>query len=266
MAETVLISDTKAPGVRRVTLNRPDFLNAFDHEMAGRLGKALETIQRDLSTRVVILTGAGRGFCAGGDVRAMKESPDPAAYILELSRRLHVALKAIVHMPQPVIAAVNGPVAGGGLGLALAADLRVAGDSARFSTGHAKLGISPDGGPTHFLPRLVGDTWAAAMMMAGFAMSAREAFTRGLVIDVVPDESLDQVAEDLAAKIVRHPRVAIAQTKALLRQTWARGLEAQLEEERTGLGVTGSLPTFREGLSAFLEKRDPAFSSPEKQG
>jgi len=259
MADSVVVSGTRILGVLQVTLNRPECLNAFDQEMAGKLAEAFETIRYDLSTRAVILTGAGRGFCAGGDVRAMQDSGDPGKYILELSRLLHQAMKAMVHMPQPVICAVNGPAAGGGLGLALAADIRIAGSSARFSTGHVRLGISPDGGPTFFLPRLIGDTWAAAMMMAGYVLGAREAFDRGLVIDVVPDESLVHAAEEIAGRVVRYPRIPVAQTKALLRKSWERSMDAQLEEERTGLAISGESPKFREGIAAFIEKRDPDF-------
>ncbi len=259
MTGSVVVSDAGAKGVCRVTMNRPGVLNAFDHEMAEGLAVVLNEIRLDLSVRAVVLTGAGRGFCAGGDVAAMKASPNPATYIEELSRRLHQSLQAILRMPQVVIAAVNGPVAGGGLGLSLACDMRIAAESATFSAGHLKLGISPDGGPTFFLPRLAGDAAAAHLLLAGAKYTARDALARGLVIEVVPDVALDARAIALAAQIAKAPRTAVAQTKSLLRQTWSRSLETQLEEERSGLSTTGRTPSFKEGLAAFLEKRPPNF-------
>src|SRR4051812_19559554 len=216
---TVLI-DTLAEGVVLVTLNRPETLNAMSNELVDELHATLGELADDNTCRAVILTGAGRGFCSGHDLDAFDElAPGTASVqdVLALQEHWASLVKRMASMPQPVIAAVNGPAAGGGLALALAADTRVCSESARFNAAFVRLGISGcDMGVSYLLPRIVGPTVAFEMMLTGRLIDAPEAVRVGLVLDVVPDGSVVAAATEIASRIVANAPLAVRMTKQVM--------------------------------------------------
>jgi 2-(1,2-epoxy-1,2-dihydrophenyl)acetyl-CoA isomerase len=251
--------------IMRITLHREESFNALNSVMGRELLEAMEASSRDRDVRVVILTGAGKAFCAGGDTRAMKTHLDrgedtPAAFFQGLVRLLHAVVTEMRRMPKPIIGAVNGAAAGGGFSLALACDLCLAAESARFTQAYTRLGLAPDGGSTYFLPRLLGPARAAALILLNPTLSSREALDLGLVNRVVPDDDLQDAAMELAAQLVEGPASAFARCKALLERTWTNSLEGQLEEERRGMMACSLTGDFREGVHAFFEKRPPRFT------
>jgi 2-(1,2-epoxy-1,2-dihydrophenyl)acetyl-CoA isomerase len=245
-------------GVLTLTLNRPEVLNAITpgllDEVAGALGEAAS----GGTVRAVIITGAGRGFCSGQDLRAAAagDGLDVGAVLRD---HYAPAIRAIRSMDQPVIAAVNGVAAGAGFSLALACDLRIAADSATFVQAFVRIGLIPDLASTYFLPRLVGPARAAELTMLGETVDSSRALQLGIVNRVVPDAELGDVSHELAARLARGPR-SIALTKHALDVSGQNDLEAQLAvEERLQTEAT-TTADFLEGISAFLEKRPATFT------
>ncbi len=248
-----------ADGVATVTLNRPAALNALNYAIKGELLAAFLDLARDRSVRAIVLTGAGRAFSAGQDLRERLE-PDAPPLDEELTLRYNPIIRAIREAPQPVIAAVNGVAAGAGASLAFACDLRIASESASFVLAFGRIGLVPDSGATWTLPRLVGAARAAEIALLGDAISASEALSMGLVSRVVPLEMLAAEAAAMAAQLVALAPGATTMTKRLLALAFDHDLDAALEAEAEAQGIAGRDPDHAEGLAAFIEKRSPRFS------
>jgi 2-(1,2-epoxy-1,2-dihydrophenyl)acetyl-CoA isomerase len=260
---TIVVERTGA--VARITFNRPDSFNAYDMAVGEELQDAMEACGRDDGVRAVILTGTGKAFCSGGDVRAMKDFAErgdepPSAFFQKLTRFLHGTIAEMRRMPKPVVGAINGVAAGAGFSFALACDLCMAGESARFTQAYTRLGLVPDGGSSFFLPRLLGAVRTAELMMLNPVLDARQALQWGILSRVVPDGELARESLELARRLAQGAPRAYAGVKALLSQSWDRSLEAQLEEERRAIMAASLTQDFREGLVAFVSKREPRFS------
>jgi 2-(1,2-epoxy-1,2-dihydrophenyl)acetyl-CoA isomerase len=243
--------------VQTITLNRPDVLNALDRATHEALAAALEGAGRP-QVRAVILTGAGRGFCVGQDVSQFPADADAVGDLLR--RYFNPAVRALRELQKPVIAAVNGPAAGAGLALALACDLRVASDAASLVPAFLGIGLVPDSGLTHTLPRLIGPAAAFDWLVSGRKIAADEALRLGLVDRVVTATELGPTAAELAADLAARPTAAIGLTKRLIERSAALTLEDQLEEEARAQAIAASGEDFAEGVAAFLEKRPPRFT------
>lgn len=245
--------------VATVTLDRPESLNALTIPLKVALAEALDGLAADRSVRAVILTGAGRAFCAGQD---LAERNDPAAPPLEveLRERYHPIVRAIRAMPQPVIAAVNGVAAGAGANIALACDLVVAARSASFIQSFCKLGLVPDSGGTWILPRLVGPARASDLALLGEKLAAETAEQWGLIWRCVDDSAFPATIEALAAQLAVAPTRGLARTKQALHESWERPLAAQLDVERDLQAELGRSADYAEGVAAFVGKRPPLFA------
>jgi 2-(1,2-epoxy-1,2-dihydrophenyl)acetyl-CoA isomerase len=244
--------------IATLTLDRPESLNALTVPVKVALREALDSIAGDRSVRVVILTGAGRAFCAGQDL-AEREEPDAAPLDVELRERYNPIIRAIRSMGQPVIAAVNGVAAGAGASLAFACDLRLAAEEARFVLAFGRIGLVPDSGATWFLPRLVGPAKAAELALAGDQVDAAEALRLGLVSRVVPGDQLIGEAGSLATRLAENAPLAVALTKEALQRSSTIDLDDALEGEAELQGIAGASADHAEGLAAFREKRPPRF-------
>ena len=243
--------------VQTITLNRPDVLNALDLAMHERLAAALDRAAQP-DVRALVITGAGRGFCVGQDVG---EFPRNAAAVGELLRQhFNPAIRALRGLPKPVIAAVNGPAAGAGLALALACDLRLAAASASLVPAFGRIGLVPDSGLSHTLPRLIGSAAAFDWMVSGRSIPAREAEAMGLVTGVVEDADLAAETDALAAELAAGPTAAIGLTKQLIGRSLESTLDDQLDEEARLQAIAAAGDDFAEGVAAFLEKRPPRFT------
>ena len=257
-----IVLEARQGSIVTLTMNRPDKLNAIDHELSVALNEALLRLGNDLSVHVVILTGAGRAFCAGGDLGVIGKGRERGD-TKELGPILRSGMQAVLNMRsmmQPVIAAVNGPAAGAGMNLALAADIRIASESAVFGQNFAKVGLFPDYGGTYFLPELVGPSIAAEMFYTGEMIDAKTAYRIGLVNHVFPVDRYEAEVHALAKKIADGPQVAIRAVKSTLFSRNKAALLEALERE-----VDYQLKCFhsedcREGIRAFMEKRPPKFS------
>lgn len=245
--------------VATLTLNRPEALNALTIPMKVALRDALERMASDRSVRVVILTGAGRAFCAGQDL-AEREQPDAAPLDEEVRERYNPIIRALRSMGQPVIAAVNGVAAGAGASLAFACDLRIAAADARFVLAFGRIGLIPDSGATWFLPRLAGAARAAEMALVGDPITADEALRIGLVTHVVPPEQLLDEARAVADRISAGAPRAVALTKQALDRSWSIDLDEALDGEAKLQGIAGATADHAEGLAAFRAKRPPRFT------
>jgi enoyl-CoA hydratase/carnithine racemase len=260
MYEHILVSE--ANGIATITLNRPDKLNAFIGHMRRDLAEALEHAGSDRSTRVVIVTGAGRAFCAGGDLAYMAElmerrDSDEFERILGAGRRI---IGAIRMMTKPVIASVNGPAAGAGFNLALACDLRIASSNATFSQSFVKIGLHPDWGGTYFLPRLVSPNKACEMFFLGDAIDAAEALRLNIVNQVVAPEELEATTLQLAERLSTAPPIAIASAKQAVYMSGASDLDEMMRYETEAQLRCFESDDGHEGVRAFFEKRVPRFT------
>src|SRR5215471_3051935 len=250
-------------GVALLVMNRPEKLNALNNDLSAALNQAFERIDKDDSVRIVVLTGAGRAFCAGGDLALIgkgREARDPK----QVEAILRAGMGAVLRMrtiQQPVIAAVNGAAAGAGMNIALAADIRISVEEATFGQNFAKVGLFPDYGGTYFLPELVGPSKAAEMFYTGDMIDAQTALRLGLVNKVVPAAQLESEVKNLAQKIASGPALAIrAVKKALFTEQKAaleQALEAEVEQQMKCFASEDCL----EGVHAFFEKRPPQFRS-----
>jgi 2-(1,2-epoxy-1,2-dihydrophenyl)acetyl-CoA isomerase len=247
-------------GVATITLNRPAALNALTIPMKEHLLEALRDVGEDASVRAVVLTGAGRAFCAGQDLKERLE-PDAAPFDEELGLRYNPIVRALRALHQPVVAAVNGVAAGAGASLAFACDLRIAAEGASFVLAFGRIGLVPDTGATWTLPRLVGSARAAEMALLGDAVSAADALRIGLVSRVVPAGALAAEAAAMAGRIAGQAPGATTATKRLLAGAFDRDLDAALDAEAEAQATAGANRDHAEGLAAFLEKRPPRFSA-----
>lgn len=247
-------------GVATLTLQRPEAYNALDLRLATELHDAVVTCSENEAVRAVVLTGSGRAFCAGGDVKGFGEQMDQIGKHLKiLTTALHAAISCLVRMPKPTITAVNGIAAGGGMSLALAGDLIVATESARFTMAYTQIGASPDGSSSFLLPRLVGVKRALALTFLNRTLSAHEAMEWGLVTQVFPDARFQDEVLALALQLAHGPTHAYGRAKALLYDSTSATLETQMAHEAQSIAACGHTADFREGVSAFLAKRPPVF-------
>ena len=251
----------RADGIARLTLNRPDKLNSFNVAMHEQLRDALLQIRADKTLRVLVLTGAGRAFCAGQDLSDRAVAPGGAAVDLGESIDKYYAplVLALRHLPLPVICAVNGVAAGAGANLPLACDIVLAARSASFVEVFCKLGLIPDTGGTYFLPRLLGSARATALAMLGDKLSAEQAAEWGLIWKCVDDEQLVAETDKLARHFASAPTLGLARTKQALQASGLTTLEAQLDLERDCMRELGHSADYREGVAAFMAKRPPRF-------
>jgi 2-(1,2-epoxy-1,2-dihydrophenyl)acetyl-CoA isomerase len=250
------VETSRDGAVLTITLNRPDVLNAFTAEMHRQLVGAFKDARAD-DVRAVVITGAGRGFCVGQDLNEFGEAARDIAG--RLRGNYHPTIRAVRELEKPVIAAVNGPAAGAGLSFACACDLRVAAEGATFVPAFINIGLVPDMGGTFFVTRLLGSARAFEWMTSGRRLSAQEALDWGLVSEVVPDDRLAGRAAEWAAQLAALPTRGIGMSKRLFDSADRVPLEEQLEREAQLQAAATQTNDFREGVNAFLEKREPRF-------
>lgn len=254
------ISFAVADGLATITLNQPDKLNAVSRKMIAELKTCWESIAADTAVRAVLLTGAGRGFCAGADLgdpdREAGPNSDSGA---ALENFFNPVIRTMRATPKPIVAAVNGVAAGVGMSFALAADIAIAARSASFLQAFSRIGLMPDGGSTWFLPRLVGDARARGLAMLAPQISAEQAKQWGLIWDVVDDGELMKTAGDLARRLADGPTLSLARIKEAMNRAASNTLSAQLDVERDFQRELGRSADFKEGVAAFLGKRKADF-------
>jgi len=260
MQYSTLLFDVR-DNIARITLNRPDAANALNIDMSKDLMHASLECSEDPAIRAVIVTGTGRMFCAGGDLKSFAaQGENLAAHLKEVTLYLHAAVSRFTRMDAPVIAAVNGTAAGAGMSLACACDFVLAAESARFTMAYTRAGLTPDGSSTYFLPRIVGLKRALELTLTNRMLSAQEACTWGIVTRVVPDANLMAEGETLAAQLASSATGALGAAKRLLHSGWNETLETQMELEAQAIAARSHTADGREGISAFLEKRAPKFT------
>jgi enoyl-CoA hydratase/carnithine racemase len=255
--ESLILSQEE--GVATITMNRPDRLNSMSPRLMEELTLVTEEVGKDEEVRAVILTGAGRAFCAGAELDSPLFTDISAKNSVDLFKVVNGVILNIRRMPKAVIAAVNGAAVGGGCNLALACDMIVAADNARFGEVFINLGLQPDYGGTFFLPRLVGPAKALELMLTGKLIDAREAERIGMVNQVVPAEELMKTTRELAGTIAQKSPLAIAYTKRAVYQALQSDIDTALEAEARGQGLLFLTEDLQEGVRAFLEKRAPQF-------
>ncbi|HEX6797580.1 MAG TPA: enoyl-CoA hydratase-related protein [Ktedonobacterales bacterium] len=247
-------------GVAEITLHRPEVYNALNLTMVRELYDAVRRCDDNSAVRAVLLTGAGKAFCAGGDLKSFEEHrSDIAAHVKDVTMWYHGAISRMARMRAPVIAAMNGVAAGGGMGLAMACDLALAAESARFTLAFTQAGLTPDSSTSYYLPRLVGLRRALDLALTNRVLSAAEAEAWGLVTYVVPDGELMARARELARRLAQGAAGALGGAKRLLRDGWNETLETQMARESERIAEAASGPEGHEGISAFVEKRAPHF-------
>ncbi len=247
--------------VGTLILARPRQLNAMDLASARELAQATQELARNDSVRAVVITGEGRAFSSGGDVAEFHANVERgSAFLAELVGQFHLAILNLLEMPKPVVAGVNGVVAGGAMGLFLAADLAIAAESATFVMAYTGIGVCPDGASTFFVPRLIGARRALELMLTNRRLDSREALAWGLVNQVVPDADLAASVRAQAERLACGPTLAYAEARALVRQSFSNTARTQLEQEARGLAAMGATADFREGVTAFVQKRKPVFN------
>jgi 2-(1,2-epoxy-1,2-dihydrophenyl)acetyl-CoA isomerase len=245
--------------IATLTLDRPGALNALTVTMKQEILTALRAIARDRAVRAVVLTGAGRAFCAGQDLKERLE-PDATPLAVELRERYNPIILAMRALDQPIVGAINGVAAGAGASLAFACDVRLAAEGASFLLAFGRIGLVPDSGATWFLPRLVGPAKAAELALLGESFSAADAERFGLVARVVAPDALAVEAHRMAARLAELAPRALALTKRALQRSWSADLDEALEDEAYRQGIAGATADHREGLAAFLAKRPPRFT------
>ncbi len=251
--------DFKADGpVARITLHRPDRLNSFTVQMHEELRDALASLGE---ARVVVLTGAGRGFCAGQDLNDRVAAPGETVDLGETVEQCwNPLIRTLTSLPQPVIARVNGVAAGAGANIALACDIVVAAKSAKFIQSFAAIGLIPDSGGTWILPRLVGQARALGLALTGEPLGAEKAAEWGLIWKAVEDDALDAEVDSIADKLAALPPLGLAAIKDMIRSSWQYALDEELERQAGAMRRLGWTDDYREGVAAFLEKRPASFT------
>ena len=246
--------------VATLTLDRPEAYNALDLALGRDLFHAVLEVDEDPEVRCVVVTGAGKAFCAGGDVKGFVENlARIGVFIKELTTYLHGAVSRLNRSAKPVIMAVNGVAAGGGLSLALSGDVVVAAESARFTLAYSKIAATPDGSSTYFLPRLIGLRRTLDLYLTNRMLTAREALEWGLVTRVVPDAELTGAVDTLARELAAGPTLAFGRAKHLFHQSTSESLETQMELEAQAIAASGHTDDFREGVTAFASKATATF-------
>jgi 2-(1,2-epoxy-1,2-dihydrophenyl)acetyl-CoA isomerase len=252
---------TCSEGVAHITLNRPAFGNAINMDLAGELEMLARQCEAQESTRCVMLSGAGRLFCAGGDLGLLKNAGNQLSTLLsQLAGTLHSALSHFARMQKPLLTLVNGPAAGAGLSLALAGDVVLAAQSAHFTCAYTGVGLTPDGGMTWMLPRLIGMRKAQEMLLTNRRVMAGEAEQIGLVTRVVSDESLMEEGAKVASTLASSATRAIGVTRSLILESFDTGFDSQLSREARAIAAAGKRRECAEGIGAFAAKRPPNFS------
>jgi 2-(1,2-epoxy-1,2-dihydrophenyl)acetyl-CoA isomerase len=253
------IRTTLHEGWRKLVLNRPDRLNAFTADMHAELAQALDAAAQDRTCRALLLTGEGRGFCAGQDL-GERSGGGPIDLGETLDRLYNPLIRRLRALPIPVVCAVNGVAAGAGVSVALACDIVLAARSAKFVQAFTRIGLVPDSGGSFFLPRLVGDARARALLLLAEPITAETAAAWGMIWQVVEDADLAAKAEALTARLAAQPTQALALTKQALVASAGNTLDAQLDLERDLQRLAGRTPDYAEGVAAFIEKRPPVFT------
>jgi 2-(1,2-epoxy-1,2-dihydrophenyl)acetyl-CoA isomerase len=258
--QTILFEESG--GIARLTLNRPERLNSFNTVMHSEVQEALATLRQDGSARVLVLTGAGRGFCAGQDLgdRAVASGDAPPDLGRSIESGYKPLILALQRLPLPVIAAVNGVAAGAGANIALACDLVIAARSANFIQAFSKIGLVPDSGGTWFLPRLVGHARAMGLALLGDKLPAEQAVQWGLIWRCVDDGQLTDEVDAIARHLAAAPTRGLARTKQAMLSSWGHTLEQQLDVERDYQQELGHSADYAEGVAAFMEKRAARFT------
>ena len=258
--DTIIYSN--ADGIARITLNRPDRLNSFTTQMHEELRDALGNVKADGSLRVLLLTGAGRGFCAGQDLNDRAVAPGSAPVDLgeSIENNYRPLVLSLRDLPMPVVCAVNGVAAGAGANIALACDIVIAARSASFIQAFCKIGLIPDSGGTYFLPRLVGTARAMGLAMLGDKLTASDAADWGLIWKCVDDDALGSAVDQMLAQFAQAPTRGLAATKRALHASANATLEEQLDLERDLQRELGCGADYREGVAAFAAKRSPRFT------
>jgi 2-(1,2-epoxy-1,2-dihydrophenyl)acetyl-CoA isomerase len=248
-------------GVGLIRLNRPDDGNAITLEMARELLEVAGRCDEDPGVRAVVLTGTGPMFCAGGDLKAFAAQGDRvAAYMREVTTAFHAAISRFNRMDAPVVAAINGTAAGGGLSLALATDLAIAAENAKFTLAYTKIGLTPDGASTYFLARLVGLRRAKEMVLLNPVLTAAQALEWGLINQVVAEDEVLPAALALARKLAQGPTRSFGEAKRLILTGATESLESQMERESRAIASLAAGADGQEGMAAFLAKRAPVFT------
>jgi 2-(1,2-epoxy-1,2-dihydrophenyl)acetyl-CoA isomerase len=246
--------------VATITLNRPEAYNALDLGLGRELFHASLEVDEDPEVRCVVITGAGKAFCAGGNVKDFADNlPRIGILVKELTTYLHGAVSRLTRSAKPVIMAVNGVAAGAGLSFAVSGDVVIAGESARFTMAYSKIAATPDGSSSYFLPRLIGLRRTLELYLTNRVLSAREALEWGLVTRVVPDAELKDAVDALARELAAGPTLAIGGAKRLFHQSTWESLETQMELESQAIAASGHTEDFREGVTAFANKKTPTF-------
>src|SRR5438132_13578101 len=259
MAYQHLLLDRKDQ-IATITLNRPDAYNALNRGLGRDLFHAVLEVDDDPDVRCVVITGAGKAFCAGGDVKGFADNLERiGALIKELTTYLHGAVSRLCRTDKPVIMASNGVAAGGGMSFALAGDLVLAAESARFTMAYSKIAATPDGSSSYYLPRLIGLRRAMELYFTNRVLSAREAFEWGLVTRVVPDAELTTAVTALARELAQGPSKAFGGAKRLFHQSTWESLETQMELEAQAIAASGHTEDFKNGVRAFANKKAPTF-------
>lgn len=259
MYQTIVVE--KNNGVAKLTLNRPDKLNSFNVEMHQELQSALDDIATDGETRCLLLTGAGRGFCAGQDLgdRAVSSDQAPPDLGMSVEKFYNPMIRRITGLKMPVICALNGVAAGAGASLVMACDIVIAARSSSFILSFAKVGLVPDSGSSWHFARAIGLPRAKAMAMLGTKVKAEQAEQWGIIYQVVDDENLAEESDKMAGHLAKQPTEALANIKELVHTSFDYSLNEQLERERKAMQHLGRSHDYREGVASFMEKREPQF-------
>jgi 2-(1,2-epoxy-1,2-dihydrophenyl)acetyl-CoA isomerase len=259
MEFTTLLFDVR-DHVAHITLNRPDAANSINEEMGKDLMHAALRCDEDPEIRAVLISGAGKIFSGGGDLKAFSAKGDQLPYhVKEITTYLHAAMSRLTRMDAPVVAAVHGAVAGAGMSIAIACDIVVAAETTRFMVAYTRAGLVPDGSSTYFLPRIIGLKRALELTLTNRMFSAQEALQWGLVTRVVPDNELLAQAKALAVQLASGPTRAYGLSKRLLHSGWTETLETQMENESQAIANSARTRDALEGITAFLEKRPPKY-------
>ena len=255
---TILINNEK--NIRIISLNRPEKLNAITLEMATELNKAIQETANDSTVKCLVITGEGRAFSSGGDVDEMGEYlPKAGDLFYKLTEQIHDSFSTLLTMPKPVVNSLNGIIAGGALGIALAGDYRIANKSTKLLSAHFKRGFVPAGGATYILPRLIGLARTQTLFFGGKTLNSNEMLEWGLVHEVVDDDYLNKRTMEMAQELANGPTSAISETKKLLIDSDTLSLKQELERERDKNRDSGNSGDAVEGIKAFIEKREPNF-------